>query len=485
MESFEIDFSKWDGDQFNVVVFLPLSPGQGVAWHVRYLSEAAMTVHLVPPRGKTPGDFSFPTALPQCLVWHESHTPGLEQRLRRDCRFSVEYGTEPHGREGNDNKTVRADAHRYLKRNEFLEPIFRRFPPRPARIHAPARSGSGQKTVLIARRNTGDAWTTINDWFIHGFRQAGHHVVPLHIPYWGAHAYNPCPSITMTNRIRLNHALDKYNPHMVFIIHGGGYWTKEMIEDIKQRGIHTIYFNPDDPMLFRPVSRFIAPHCHTVLAFPKMVETYKQELGIEAHPFFYCLDPDIETGPAPGDETRQKYAADILMTGIINNHRKKRRAELLQGLHDAQIGTVAHYGPPSTDAPPEIEHLYRGQIADNKVHNLILRSARIVFHYTQELLPHEQGHYLPDAFQSLSGRLLDGTAAGCLVMTNHFEDLELAFQPGQEVVVYKDAGDAVEKARYYLQHEDERKRIAIAGQKRVLAQHAVGQRIKQIFSITG
>lgn len=59
------------------------------------------------------------------------------------------------------------------------------------------------------------------------------------------------------------------------------------------------------------------------------------------------------------------------------------------------------------------------------------------------------------------------------------------FQDGVHLVVYKDCNDLIEKAAYYLEHEDERKRIAMAGQREVLARHTYRHRAAEFLRVVG
>jgi len=330
--------------------------------------------------------------------------------------------------------------------------------------------------IVILRRNIGEIWTTINDWFIDAFRNLGHEVIALNIPYKGNHQYNPYPSITATNRYRLNKIIKKYQPDVAFIIHGGGYWTREMIQDMKKAGMYVVYYNPDDPMIFDYVSREIAPYCDLVLTFPKVIKTYEKELNIKAEEFFYCVDPDIVDDVPLTALEKKKYGSDIVLTGAIDDNRKKIRRDYLYELYKANIGDVAYYGPSSLEHIGPVKPIYRGKLKDNKENSKVNRAAKIVFHYTQELTLKEQKDTIPDKLQSISGRVLDATAAGALLMTNYFIDLEKAFDVEREVVVYDGIEDAIEKACYYLTHEKERNKIALAGQDRALREHTVMER---------
>jgi hypothetical protein len=79
-------------------------------------------------------------------------------------------------------------------------------------------------------------------------------------------------------------------------------------------------------------------------------------------------------------------------------------------------------------------------------------------------------------------RIFEGTACGALVLTDSIANgLDRLFQIGQEIVVYQDDADLLDKIAYYLAHDDERERIARAGQQRTWQQHLYTHRIQQIL----
>jgi spore maturation protein CgeB len=59
------------------------------------------------------------------------------------------------------------------------------------------------------------------------------------------------------------------------------------------------------------------------------------------------------------------------------------------------------------------------------------------------------------------------------------EHLNAFFRVGEEVVGYKDVDDLIDRIRYYLAHEDERRAIALSGFRRVLRDHRLGTRMQQ------
>jgi spore maturation protein CgeB len=75
-----------------------------------------------------------------------------------------------------------------------------------------------------------------------------------------------------------------------------------------------------------------------------------------------------------------------------------------------------------------------------------------------------------DCAEGLAGniRMFETTAMGALLFTEEFENVAQIFEPGKEIVTYRSPADAVDKIRYYLDHNDEREAIAKAGQQRTL-----------------
>jgi len=57
--------------------------------------------------------------------------------------------------------------------------------------------------------------------------------------------------------------------------------------------------------------------------------------------------------------------------------------------------------------------------------------------------------------------------------------------PDREVVTYGTTREMIEKIRFYLAHEDERRNIAEAGYARVLRDHTYERRLRDLFQKMG
>lgn len=80
-------------------------------------------------------------------------------------------------------------------------------------------------------------------------------------------------------------------------------------------------------------------------------------------------------------------------------------------------------------------------------------------------------------------RILDIMACGGFVLTNAQPELAEYFDIGNEIVVYEDMKDLVMKARYYLEHDKERLRIARNSYRKVCEEFTFDNRIKTMLEI--
>jgi spore maturation protein CgeB len=80
-------------------------------------------------------------------------------------------------------------------------------------------------------------------------------------------------------------------------------------------------------------------------------------------------------------------------------------------------------------------------------------------------------------------RLYEATGAGALLLTDAKRNLSDLFQPGAEVVAYRDADDLIAQLQRLRADDDERIAIATAGQARTLRDHTYRRRMQQLAEI--
>ncbi len=80
-------------------------------------------------------------------------------------------------------------------------------------------------------------------------------------------------------------------------------------------------------------------------------------------------------------------------------------------------------------------------------------------------------------------RLFEVTGVGSCLITDWKKNLNDIFEIDKEVTAFNSADECIEKVKWLLNHEQERKAIAEAGQKRVLKDHTFEIRAKQLDEI--
>lgn len=80
-------------------------------------------------------------------------------------------------------------------------------------------------------------------------------------------------------------------------------------------------------------------------------------------------------------------------------------------------------------------------------------------------------------------RVWDILAVGGFCLTNYQPELEEYFEIGKDLEVWHDLPELEEKIQYYLEHEEERIRIAINGYQKVRKNHTLQMRLEEILHI--
>jgi spore maturation protein CgeB len=113
---------------------------------------------------------------------------------------------------------------------------------------------------------------------------------------------------------------------------------------------------------------------------------------------------------------------------------------------------------------------YQGEVWGIEMYRIIKRS-KITFNM-----------HIAEA-ENLAGnmRMYEATGLGSLLISDFKSNTDEIFIGGREAVYYHSVDEAIEKIRYYLNHEDERMRIAGAGQKRTLNDYSFGQNSSQML----
>jgi Glycosyl transferases group 1 len=85
----------------------------------------------------------------------------------------------------------------------------------------------------------------------------------------------------------------------------------------------------------------------------------------------------------------------------------------------------------------------------------------------------------------IKSRAFEMGLSGTLMLCQLSPNLDRYYEPGKEFVPFDDLDDCVEKARFYLRHDNERTKIAAAYYERTRAEHLWQHRYQQLFRQVG
>jgi hypothetical protein len=201
-------------------------------------------------------------------------------------------------------------------------------------------------------------------------------------------------------------------------------------------------------------------------SFPHFVEPFRK-LGVESEYLRIGFDQRVLEQVAGVEKEHE-----IVFVGALNRIRHRRGNTLLA--RAARTLPVEFWGYDLRGWPPwsVIRRRYHGQAWGLEMFR-VLASAEVVLNR----------HIQAAREYANNMRLFETTGVGSLLVTDEKANLHELFEPGREVVTYASADELVEKARHYLDNEDELRAVAAAGHARTLREHTYETRMRELVPI--
>lgn len=301
------------------------------------------------------------------------------------------------------------------------------------------------------------------------------------------------------------------NPHLILSVYAGlanpwlniFTWDKDNIPSLKSQGFESTYYLPlgTDPERFHPSNKNAN--------FPK---AWKSDVSFVGHSMYDKVEKSWKRTHYP-----KKYLKTFLALGtefvtddermivdFIENHTNPEYQELIQFYKDTkkQEEKIAFEGGLTYEATRVYRLACAKQLLDFKPLIVgdddwkeLLRHEKRSWNWYPAInyyaeLPYFYGHSKINfncTSMQMKGasnqRILDAPAAGAFVLTDWREQMEAMFDEKTEVVCFREKEEIPDLIRYYLKHDTERERIAIAARKRVLSCHTWDKRIEEIIRV--
>lgn len=168
-----------------------------------------------------------------------------------------------------------------------------------------------------------------------------------------------------------------------------------------------------------------------------------------------------------GFETAEWAFASYYLARRVTALERREALEALSGQYD-----VALYTPEATPKLPKVRNL--GIVDYYREAPYAMKSAKINLNIT-----------LRSIVSGIPLRAMDIMGCGGFLLTNYQEDFLEYFEPGKDYVYYEDLTDLVEKAGFYLAHDEERLAVAESGYQKMKERHTYHKRVREMLTAAG
>ena len=260
----------------------------------------------------------------------------------------------------------------------------------------------------------------------------------------------------------------------ITLISGGHRVTRTCLKRLRQRKLRTALWTTDAPRSSDLMMKTAFDYQHLFCQGSEYVDIFTQMglAGAEWLPM--ACDPEMHRRVDVSAEEKLKFGSDVVLVGSYY----PQRAEMIQAVlrhHPALWG-------PGWDALPPTSPLrtcIRGAHTQPEIWTKIYSASKIVLsiHYSDlenRFLVHQA-----------SPRVFEAMACGAFVLTDRQKDVLSLFKDGEHLVTFSDGVDLDRKIAYFLEHADERQRIAAVGRQEVLKNHTYENRLRRLLDRMG
>lgn len=279
--------------------------------------------------------------------------------------------------------------------------------------------------------------------------------------------------ISLKNKSLLKE-IEVFEPDVFIMSGGSNIVTFETLSKIKYNyGVKTILTHGMSPVLTATdTEKKFAPYYDLIAVNDFYHAVSWRELGGNAFalPVTAC-NPDFHKEYKLTRTEEQNYNCDVCFVGaLMDNIYYRERLEVLEALASDTFDLAIW--SPNEDVIVQNDNLrrfYRGKASGEKMYK-IYNASKILLNIHGPTMQH--GGNL---------RTFEVTGCGAFQLIDHYNSDW--FEDGKEIVSFADITDLKDKIKYYLQNEDERRRIACQGQQRAYRDHTYKHRMSKILDL--
>ena len=268
--------------------------------------------------------------------------------------------------------------------------------------------------------------------------------------------------------------VEVFRPDCVLVFKGNGV-SPALLRDLRARGLCLVNFYPDVSFLChgKDVREGLALYHHIFTTKSFGIADMQRILGLESAEFLpHGFDPDIHRPLCVRPDDMEALGADASFIGTWSPKKEAMLASLAAVSPHIRLRIWGSQWEKAT--APQIRGVVGGRHLLGDTYPLAIGASRINIAILSE---QREGASSGDLTTS---RTFHIPASGGFMLHERTHELLQFYDEGKEVACFGSAEELVEKTRYYLDNEEEREAIRLAGHRRCVAENSLDGRATRI-----
>jgi spore maturation protein CgeB len=332
----------------------------------------------------------------------------------------------------------------------------------------------------LGRRPYGEQWRSLMDTFFgtadsysyalgelgHGAHEVVANCVPLQEAWEREHGRAGRGPFRLRREAVVAAQAADYKPDVVYV-QNMRFFSTRLLRRLRRFGATIVGQIASEP----PAPHTLRAYDLVLTSFPHFVERFRA-LGVQTEYLRIGFDPRVLARLEQEEAERERHGA--VFVGALNRTQHSAGNALLE--RAAARVPIDFWGYAAGGWPQSspIRKRYHGEAWGIDMFRVLYES-RVALNR----------HIGAAEEYANNMRLYEATGVGTLLLTDAKENLAELFSPGREVVTYANEDELVAQVEHYLQHDQERRTIAAAGQQRTLREHTYRSRLEEVLSFLG
>jgi len=257
----------------------------------------------------------------------------------------------------------------------------------------------------------------------------------------------------------------------IAVITGGHRIKASTVKILKDNGIYTVLWTIDAPLNFQSIIDVASLYDHIFCQGTEAVELL-DNAGVKGADWLPVGCDPVEHRPVDlSVEEKEHYGNDVVFVGSYYPN----RADLFENLSDFDFGI---WGPgwDKLGLKSKLRGCVKSAHTKPEEWLKIYSASKIV------LATHYQDSQKRVPVYQASPRIFEAMACGAFTISDNQRDVFLLFKDGEHLIRFDSLGELIKYIEYYLNHTEDREKIALQGRKEVLNSHTYQHRIKKLLS---